>query len=297
MATVINGTDNTAATPALTGTDTDTGVFFPAANTMALSTGGTEQVRVDSAGNVGIGTASPATKLQVIGSGRYTSGTESIQIYHNGTVGYIETLGNVSTPIGFANGGVERMRVDSSGNLLVGTTSSAALVNANSTLIGIPSGYASGIFLNHASAIGGGNVYAVFGHNANLIGSITQNGTTAVSFNTTSDYRLKENVAPMIGALAKVQALKPVTYTWKSAPDEIGEGFIAHELAEVCPQAVTGEKDAVDENGSIKPQSIDTSFLVATLTAAIQELKAIVDEQAARIAALENPAAPTPVES
>jgi hypothetical protein len=65
-----------------------------------------------------------------------------------------------------------------------------------------------------------------------------------------------------------------------------GEGFIAHELQEVVPGCVIGEKDAVDEDGSIKPQGIDTSFLVATLTAAIQELKAIVDAQGAEIAAL-----------
>ena len=80
----------------------------------------------------------------------------------------------------------------------------------------------------------------------------------------------------MTGALAKVAALKPVTYKW-NADGSDGEGFIAHELAEVCPHAVTGEKDAVDADGNPKYQGIDTSFLVATLTAAIQELKAEVD--------------------
>ena len=80
----------------------------------------------------------------------------------------------------------------------------------------------------------------------------------------------------------------PVTYKWKEEfGGEDGQGFIAHELQEVCPLAVTGEKDAVNEDGSIKPQGIDTSFLVATLTAAIQELKAINDSLVARIEALE----------
>ena len=65
MPTIINGTDNTAATPALTGTDTDTGVFFPAANTMAFSTGGTERVRVDSSGNIGIGTTAPTSIFNI----------------------------------------------------------------------------------------------------------------------------------------------------------------------------------------------------------------------------------------
>jgi hypothetical protein len=114
---------------------------------------------------------------------------------------------------------------------------------------------------------------------------VIQCSTTNTTYGTTSDYRLKENVQPMAGALAKVAALKPCTYTWKEDGSN-GEGFIAHELAEVVPDAVTGEKDAVDEEGNIKPQGIDTSFLVATLTAAIQELNAKVDAQAAEIAAL-----------
>jgi hypothetical protein len=98
----------------------------------------------------------------------------------------------------------------------------------------------------------------------------------------------------MTGALAKVAALKPVTYKW-NADDSAGEGFIAHELAEVVPDAVTGEKDAVetytDEDGNEqtrpKYQGIDTSFLVATLTAAIQEQQQLITALTARVAALE----------
>ena len=90
----------------------------------------------------------------------------------------------------------------------------------------------------------------------------------------------------MTGALDKVQALKPVTYKWKSDGSD-SEGFIAHELAEVCPQAVVGGKDEVYEDGNIKPQGIDTSFLIATLTAAIQEQQALITSLTARIAALE----------
>ena len=100
--------------------------------------------------------------------------------------------------------------------------------------------------------------------------------STATQYNTSSDYRLKNNIQPMMGALAKVAALKPVTYKW-NADNSDGEGFIAHELAEVCPHAVTGAKDAVDAEGKPQYQGIDTSFLVATLTAAIQELKAEFD--------------------
>ena len=100
---------------------------------------------------------------------------------------------------------------------------------------------------------------------------------------------------PLTGALARVAALRPCTYTWKAAPNETGEGFIAHELAEICPHATTGEKDAVetytdeDGNEATRPvyQGIDTSFLVATLTAAIQEQQAIITALTTRITALE----------
>jgi hypothetical protein len=88
----------------------------------------------------------------------------------------------------------------------------------------------------------------------------------------------------MTGALAKVALLKPCTYKW-NADGSDGEGFIAHELAEVCPHAVSGEKDAVDDEGNPQYQGIDTSFLVATLTAAIQEQQALINDLRARLAA------------
>jgi hypothetical protein len=115
----------------------------------------------------------------------------------------------------------------------------------------------------------------------NVVGQISQNGSNT-TYSTSSDYRLKEDIAPMTGALAKVSALKPVTYKWKST-GEADEGFIAHELAEVCPSAVVGEKDAVDAEGKPVYQGIDTSFLVATLTAAIQEQQAIIEQLKARL--------------
>jgi hypothetical protein len=124
-----------------------------------------------------------------------------------------------------------------------------------------------------------------FQYNSSGVGSITYTNT-AVAFNTSSDYRLKEDIAPITGALAKVAALKPVTYKWKLDGSN-SDGFIAHELAEVCPQAVHGEKDAVDADGNPVYQGIDTSFLVATLTAAMQEQQALITSLTARIAALE----------
>ena len=115
----------------------------------------------------------------------------------------------------------------------------------------------------------------VWGSGATLVGNITVSSVATV-YNTTSDYRLKESVKPLSGGLARVNALKPSVYNWKS-DGSTGEGFLAHELAEVVPAAVTGEKDAVNADGTIKSQGIDMSRVVPILVAAIQELTAEVN--------------------
>jgi hypothetical protein len=176
----------------------------------------------------------------------------------------------------------ERMRLDTSGNLLVGGTSNitypvrilATWDSRNSI---------NGIGCNDLDNTGTGRFAIQFLRAGTIVGSVQTTGTTTY-YVTSSDYRLKDNVAPLNNALETVSKLKPCTYTWKSDGSN-GQGFIAHELQEVLPDCVTGEKDAVDiveEKDSdgkvigtkevIKPQGIDTSFLVATLTAAIQEL-------------------------
>jgi hypothetical protein len=103
--------------------------------------------------------------------------------------------------------------------------------------------------------------------------NITATGTT---YDTASDYRLKDNAIPMTGSWSKVKSLKPVNYTWKVNGDQ-GEGFIAHELQEVVPSAVTGQKDAIDSDGNPKYQSIDYSRIVPILTAALQEALARIE--------------------
>jgi hypothetical protein len=173
----------------------------------------------------------------------------------------------------------EKMRLDSSGNLLVGTTSDLGGLGGR---VQIASGASRGIVQSINSNVRM-QEYLVSG---TAVGFISNNGT-ATTYSTSSDYRLKENIQPMTGALAKVSALKPCTYKWKVDGSD-GEGFIAHELQAVCPDAVTGEKDAVDAEGNPQYQGIDTSFLVATLTAAIQEQQAIITALTARVAALES---------
>jgi len=110
-----------------------------------------------------------------------------------------------------------------------------------------------------------------YNYSGTEVGWISTNGST-ITVNNTSDYRLKENVAPLTGAIEKLKQIVPKTYTWKNNPS-VGtvEGFIAHELQEVVPQAVNGVKDAVNEDGSPKYQGVDPTVLIPLLTAALQE--------------------------
>lgn len=264
------------------------------ASTLVFKTGTTEKVRIDSSGNVGIGTSSPGQKLDVKGFTRSSAGTGT----GAGGAGYAfhqfgtSTTASENWHIGtegdgsfrFYNQGIgaglERMRIDSSGNLLVGTTSVLGVGKQSLQYVG---SLQWGIAINDSSSTSGSS-FIQFQTGGLTRGSITNNGNTAVAYNTSSDYRLKDTIAPMTGALARVSALKPVTYKWKVDGSD-GQGFIAHELQAVVPECVTGEKDAVNEDGSIKPQGIDTSFLVATLTAAIQEQQAMIENMKNRLAA------------
>jgi len=294
-------------------------------NILQFITNSSEQMRIDSSGNVGIGASSPSTygkfavttqsanapTLAITGNGlspqlnHYINDSTSV-LRNLNEIEFVTGSSDVSnyqgyitfSTMGSAGGTIsERMRITSDGTLQVKSNTATAPWDATS---------GNYVWVGGTYPVGGANsdIIAIFNRHTNngtvveikkgtsLLGTISHNGTNT-AYNTSSDYRLKENIAPMAGALQTVSLLKPCTYTWKSDGSN-GQGFIAHELQECLPDAVTGEKDAVetytDKNGNeqtrIKPQQIDTSFLVATLTAAIQELKAIVDIQAAEIAEL-----------
>ena len=292
------GVNGSASTPAVQGEDTNTGMFFPAADTVAVATGGSERMRVDSSGNVGVGTASPSGAsgrvLEINGGAGQarlvlkndTTGSTSSDGSQIALVGSQLVIQNrENSEITFETNLTERARIDSSGNLLVGTTSQLSNAKVSSVNSGSAWAFAGRsnsrgyVFQNiDASGIA---CYFTTNNDTQLAGQITVNNSTA-TYATSSDYRLKENVAPMQNALDTVAQLNPVTYTWK-ADGSAGQGFIAHELQAVVPDCVTGEKDAVDETGNPQYQGVDTSFLVATLCKAIQELKAEVDSLRAQL--------------
>jgi hypothetical protein len=266
---------------------------------LALATGtGTTAITIDASQNVGIGTSSPSQKLDVIGVARVNedgAGTKVIQLRSN-----YASLGpaiqvTTNDPLLFLTNNTERARIDSSGNLLVGLTSKIVSASticemSGSSGIGIRSTGGdtapAGFFWNNATT--GNNVFLQFATEAGgtVRGSITYNrGGGLTAYNVTSDYRSKTVNGPVENALAKVAALKPCTGRMNDAEYDI-DFFVAHELQEVVPSAVTGEKDAVNEDGSAKYQMVDKSAIIPLLTAAIQEQQSIIEQLRADVEAL-----------
>jgi hypothetical protein len=431
--------------------DSNTGIYSPAADTIAFTEGGVESLRIDSSGRVGIGTTAPESLVHINGDAtalRITRGSSIGFLYSEGTSttstfrvqangGPLDLYSGSSQPITFSAATSEKARIDSSGRLLVGTSTARefnsgwvqrlqvegsgasqaemasityndnggtgpALVfgktrgtasgsvtavqnndvlgkfrffGANGTdltnegaaisvevdgtpfssgdttdlpgrivLSTTPDGSASpvervriasdgGVFINttntdptanrvngiyiatdnaircrvsgsgaawnlgsSASALTHINFYTDNGSSRVSAGSILSNGSTT-TYNTSSDYRLKENIVCLSNASDRLKVLKPVQFEWKKGfggTQPLSEGFIAHELQEVCPLAVQGTKDEVDVDGNPVYQGIDQSKLVPLITAALQEalqkietLEAANTDLAARITALE----------
>jgi len=182
--------------------------------------------------------------------------------------------------------GNANMLVDGCGSnaVLVGSTDTSPFNNTDAAGIAlsandiqIASSSSEGLYLNRYGS--NGRVINIR-KGGSFIGGIDVS-TSQVTYNQTSDYRLKENVSYHWDATARLKQLKPARFNYIVDPDNIVDGFLAHEVSEACPSAITGEKDAVDADGNIDPQCIDHSKLVPILCKTILELEA-------RITALEN---------
>jgi hypothetical protein len=229
-----------------------------------------------------------------IGSGGTSaSPTTTAFLLTDGTANTAGVGTGTSTPLQFFVNNTEAARFGTDNSFLVGTTTNGGW--ASSFIAEFRS--AGNALSAYSTSSSSGNAFtsrvnntainlAQFYYSTSVVGAITTNGTITV-YGTTSDYRLKRNVQPMMGGLATVAALKPVTYDWISN-GSAGEGFIAHELQAVIPDAVHGEKDALNEDGSINAQGVDFGKIVPHLVAAMQEQQTIIADLTTRLAALES---------
>jgi len=183
----------------------------------------------------------------------------------------------------------QAMTLDSSGNLLVGTTTNSGSPTVGMVYLSAGTTGSPRLQLAHASGTASGGSLLDFLYNGTTIGSVTQNGTTGVLYNLTSDYRLKNNPVALTGAKDFVMALQPKIWDWWDNSGK-GVGFVAHEFMEVAKYSGHGEKDAVDKNGKPVYQSIQpsSSEVMANLVAFIQEQQTLIESLTARLTALEN---------
>jgi hypothetical protein len=253
------------------------GIFAGSSNgELLLGSNGTEKARINSSGSIGVGTTSPSggsvggKVLHLVNSGA----TASVRVDRSdssttGTISLLDAnsthglFGTGSKPMAFSTDSTERMRIDSSGFLQIATTGKSGRINLQPN----PS---NNHFVEFYTTADG------------KVGEINTTGGTTTNYVTSSDYRLKENVDYTWDATTRLKQLKPARFNWISdETNTLVEGFLAHEVSDIVPEAISGKKDAVDGQGNPEYQGIDHSKLVPLLTKAIQELEA-------RITALES---------
>jgi hypothetical protein len=293
-------------------------------NSMRFKTNDSERLRIDSSGNVGIGTSSPQLPLHVYGafpnaviqrssgttaaSGLVLTNTTNNGFYITGSDEAF-TIGGV-TSYNSSGTFTERMRIDTSGNLLLGTTSAISSGFYSSSFNGATQ---NGIVLKTTLASTGTDFIRFINSSGSVIGEIEQDSASTVAYLTSSDYRLKTAVTYDWDATTRLKQLRPARFEWIADGDDAVpvDGFLAHEVQTVVPAAISGTKDAMmdeeyevtpavlDEDGNEvtpavmgtrsvpKYQGIDQSKLAPLLTKALIEAVEKIEQLEARIAALE----------
>lgn len=301
-----------AAAPSLTFSgDTNTGIFSPAADTIAFSEGGVESMRIDASGNLGIGTTSPIARLQLVNSSancaviidgqNATARGAFVNFKKGGTdTAYIgqasSILGGSSTSNDlllwadgainqlFYTNGAERARITSDGRFLIGkTTTSTAnqgiVFNSNANCVFTVTDTGASDTLNVWNDTAG--AYRFY---------VTRGGTifaTSTTISAISDIRLKENIQDLDVGLDAVMALKPRKFDWKEGKGKNikgDRGWIAQEFEQVFPDMISTWKDEPPEGE--EPYKSVGADLIPVLVKAMQQQQAMIDEMKAEIAAL-----------
>jgi len=286
--------------------DNDSGIDLSTNDQVSIKTANTTALTVDASQNVGIGTSSPSDKMEISQSNN-TGATLGLQVHNtntgtsgnyagiyasavNGLIGMranavqttslsarVQVGSTTAHPLSFVTSDTQHMLITSAGRVSIGTTTETAKVSV----------YQAGNSLNlmRLQNTDGGNSCTMiqFSNSASAsCGLISQTGATTVAYTTSSDYRLKENVSYSFDATTRLKTLKPCRFNFiQDGTDKVVDGFLAHEVQEIVPEAIIGTKDAVDADGNPVYQGIDQSKLVPLLVKTIQELEA-------RITALEN---------
>jgi len=269
---------------------------------LAFVTNSVERMRISSSGNVGIGLTNPSYKLDVIGTARASnikvedwtlSSSGFSQVLSSYYLDFTDPLNKVlatlyrsSTSaddyrfgIGTSDPGTtfDVLQTGNTGRTVARIRASDTGVDANNTLLELS-------FSNDPTC--NGAYFIKFTDADGEIGSIKATSTNSgVILINVSDYRLKTNIQPLTGAVERVLNMKPCTFNWLRNGVS-SEGFIAHELQEVVPEAVTGIKDEVNDEGNIVPQGVDTRYIVPVLTAALQEALKRIGELETKVAKL-----------
>ena len=275
------------------------------------------KVLVDGNGNAGIGNGTPSSfhssaNNLVVGSG---SGEEGITIFSgngdNGVINFADSTSGSDSYEGrivyshdvnrmtfHVADGSERMRIDNNGRYYFNTSSQGAhggfynIDGSNSSLnaLNVKGTTANYVMISSAGGSTGDHIFFSNYTSSNPgtnTGRIKDDGSN-VTYHTTSDYRLKENVVAISDGINRVKQLNPIRHTWINNPTPgTIDGWLAHELDEVCPYAVDGEKDATNPDGSINPQGVDYGRITPLLTAALKEAIAKIETLETKVAALE----------
>ena len=272
--TGISGFDGSASAASIAGTDANTGLSF-ASDTVNINTGGVTRATIDSGG-----------KLNLTSNIKWASADGYVYSYNGGSDGQVrsgvEYSGNNQT-IRYFTGTNERARFLSGGQFIIGGTA----VEAQGALTFEPNrdDGAGRITFNRANTTAV-SVVVEFQNNNSQVGVINHDHTGCGIF-TTSDYRAKENVLLISDGITRLKTLKPYKFNFIADATKTVDGFFAHEVQSVVPEAITGTKDEVDSDNNPVYQAIDQSKLVPLLTAALQEAVAKIEVLEAKVAALE----------